>query len=197
MKQFMHAHKRAILLSLSAVLIVLTAIGGTLAWLTSKPSGLVNTFEPGKVPITVHETFTQGGTTKTNVYIQNDGNIPAYIRVALVPIWRDAEGYGTGLATDGTFTWELNLTEDGWKEGGDGYYYYQQSVPPDDLNDITPALVETCSPKQGLDEAYKGKYFELQVLAQSIQADGMNAAGAVDAFDKALKATATDPLPTT
>lgn len=184
MKEFVRLHKRAILLGLAAALVVAASIGGTLAWLTSTPSGLTNTFVPGEVPNKVVEEFHDGGSVKENVKIQNIGNVPAYIRVALVPVWRnnDTDHTGTGLATDTTYDIDfgdnLGTGSNQWTyNSADGFYYYNNQVQPGeetDTDNLTAALIDSCAPKTtGLADAYIGKVFELNVIAQSIQAEGM------------------------
>ena len=128
MKDFVRIHKRAILLGLAALLVVAASIGGTLAWLTSTPPVLTNSFVPGEVPNEITETF--DGNTKSNVQIKNVGNVNAFIRVALVPSWRnDDTGHtGTGLVATGTYNITLNTTD--WTLGSDGYYYYNSAVQP-------------------------------------------------------------------
>lgn len=190
MKDFVRIHKRAILLGLAALLVVAASIGGTLAWLTSTPPVLTNTFVPGEVPNEITETF--DGTTKSNVQIKNVGNVNAFIRVALVPIWRnDDTGHtGTGLIATGTYNITLNTTD--WTLGSDGYYYYNSAVQP---TGSTAALVTACSPKSGLSAAYLGKVFELDVISQSVQAEGMGQTidTAQEAFQIALNASAGSP----
>ncbi len=174
MKEFVRTHKRATLLGLAALLIVAASIGGTLAWLTSSPSGIVNTFTPGEVDTTVVETFSQGGDTKTDVKIQNgpDANVPAFIRVALVPIWRNADGTGAGYpASPVVLAPPLNP---GWFFKG-GYYYYCDPVQP--LGETATALITSFTAPATPANAPAGTYYELQVLAQSIQADGTDTGG--------------------
>lgn len=188
MKKFVRTHKRAVLLSLAALLIVAASIGGTLAWLTSNPSGIVNTFTPGEVPNQVTEDPFDG-TTKSNVRVKNTGNVDAYIRVALVPIWRNkSDNNGAGIAaslSQLTFTDGLPASSK-WSLATDGYYYYSDKVA---AGASTEALIGTAK----VNITHEGKYLELQVLAQSIQADGMGVTGAKDAFDKALASTTTQP----
>lgn len=190
MKEFVRLHKRAILLGLAAALLVAASIGGTLAWLTSTPSGLTNTFVPGKVPNEITEDF--DGSTKSNVQIKNVGNVNAFIRVALVPSWRnnDTDHTGTSLPAAGTYDITINTTD--WTLGSDGYYYYSSAVQP---NGSTAALVTSCAPKSGLSAAYTGKVFELNVISQSIQAEGMGQTidTAQEAFQIALNASAGSP----
>lgn len=206
MKDFVRIHKRAILLGLAAALVVAASIGGTLAWLTSAPSGLINTFEPGKVPNKVVETFDEPKTTKSNVMIQNIGNVPAYIRVALVPVWRNADGEtGTGIKPilDTNYTMALNIGTGAtqWTKGvDDDFYYYNSAVEPglDSATiNLTGILVTSCAPKSPLPADCVGKRFELNVISQSIQAEGMGVSTAQDAFEIAEDASAgSNGLPT-
>lgn len=194
MKEFIRTHKRAVLLGLAAALIVAASIGGTLAWLTSNTGGLVNTFTPGNVPNTVEERFENG--VKSNVRVKNTGNVPAYIRVALVPIWRNlSDDSGAGISASLADFDFVGFPGTNWEDAG-GYYYYTQPVDPaaDGGADsgMTGYLFTACTVKQAAIDANPGKYLELQILAQSIQADGMGATGAKDAFAKAL-ATTTNP----
>ena len=82
--------RRPLLLLVSLVLILALAVGGTVAWLNSSSGPVTNTMIPGKVPITINETF--DGATKSGVTVTNTGNIDAYIRVAIVANAVDAEG---------------------------------------------------------------------------------------------------------
>lgn len=189
MQVLLKKKNQPILIVVAAVILVVASIGGTLAWLTSTPNALVNTFEAGKVPNRIVETFENN--TKSNVRIQNVGNVPAFIRVALVPVWRNSDGSGTGLATAGTYTISINSTN--WTLGSGGYYYYNGIVQPgtaSDTGNLTTVLVQSCAPNStGLSEAYEGKSFELQVLAQSIQAEGMGVSNAQAAFARASSTT--------
>lgn len=190
MKTFFKNHKKLLLIVGAAVLLVAAGVGATLAWMTSSPAGLVNTFDPGKVPVTVHEDPFDH-TTKKNVTVSNDGNVSAWIRVALVPIWRNTDGSGTGLTAslsqctvDWGTGWTYNST--------DGYYYYNSIVP---AGTSTASLINSLTVNSGLGDAYKGKQFELQVLAQSVQAEGMgtDSASAQAAFQHAYSSTTTTP----
>ena len=171
MKEFVRTHKRAVLLGLAALLIVAASIGGTLAWLTSNPSGIVNTFTPGEVPNQVTEDPFDG-TTKSNVRVKNTGNVDAYIRVALVPIWRNADGTGAGYPAAAVNPADYGMDSDWFKQGS--YYYYSKSVAP---NEVTAHLLTSFTAPTTPTNAPEGTYYELQMLAQSIQADGTDANG--------------------
>jgi len=196
MKSFLKKYRKLLPIVCAALLIVVAGIGGTLAWLTSSPGALINTFTVGKVPITVGEGFDH--TTKSNVVITNTGNTSAWIRATLVPIWRNSDGVtGSGLTADlGTqcdYTLNTGAGSAAWTyNSGDGYYYYNSIVP---VGGATANLVNSLSVKSGLDSVYNDKKFELQVLAQSVQALGMGSDSdtAQKAFARALASNGTTP----
>lgn len=177
MKEFVRLHKRAILLGLAAALVVAASIGGTLAWLTSSSFGLVNTFTPGAVDTTVDEKFPDNE-TKKDVYIVNgpDANVPAFIRVALVPIWRNADHTGAGYPAAAVDVSGQMGT--GWFYQ-DGYYYYSDPVPP--LAKTGTALISSLSAPPAPAGVPADVYYELQVVAQSIQAEGVDSSGTAPA----------------
>lgn len=82
---------RKILLVLSAAAVILFSANLlTSAWLVDSTQEEINTFIPGTVTTTVEEEF--DGETKDNVFIRNTGNIDAYIRAAVIPVWKTESG---------------------------------------------------------------------------------------------------------
>ena len=150
--------KKPILLLLSLLLIIGVAVGGTAALLTVKLKPLQNTFYPAVVDCTVTEM--DGAYTVTN-----QGNIPAYIRVAVVANWtRDGQVYGLEPIT----AEDYRITAaDGWTLLN-GYYYYTQPVAPG-----AAALPVVVSP---VGEAPEGCVFSVCVLAEAIQSEPVSAA---------------------
>lgn len=150
----------------AVALIATLAVGGTLAWLSAYTQPVKNTFVMGTVPPQVTETF-NNHQVKEDVAVTNTGNIPAYIRVALVCTWQDNSGNVVGEPAsldDLTIDWGGEGTELGnnWIQIGD-YYYYTQPVAAGDttLNLIDKAEVTTAN----------GYRMNLQVIADSIQAN--------------------------
>lgn len=116
--------KRSLVLVVSVLVLLLAVAGGTLAWLTAQDS-VANTFTPAHVSCSVMENF--DGTTKSNVNVENTGDIPAYIRVRLVTYRVNEQGQHIGgTATIPTFT-----PGEGWVKYGE-YYYYTKPVAPKD-----------------------------------------------------------------
>ena len=170
-KTYSRKPKRSVkpfLIAFCVCILACAAISGSLAWLISAPGPVVNEFIPGEVTIQVDETF--NGTTKQNVRIKNTGNVPAYIRVALVPAWVDDEGNiaakpaSLELNDDCDITWgkDGNGYEADWFKGSDGFYYCKTFINP---GDYTPILIKSCTVIDGEHE-YD---FELQVIASAVQ----------------------------
>ena len=171
-KTYSRKPKRSIkpfLIAFCVCILACAAVSGSLAWLISTPGPVVNEFTPGEVTIQVDETF--NGTTKQNVRIKNTGNVPAYIRVALVPAWVDDEGNIAAkpasleqLDNDCNIAWgeDGNGYEADWFIGSDGFYYCKTVIEPDGS---TPILIKSCTVKDGEHE-YD---FELQLIASAVQ----------------------------
>lgn len=157
-------------LAASLVLALVVAVGGTLAFLSTNTEDVVNTFTPASVPPEIHEKF--DGKTKSEVKIENTGEVDAYIRAAVVITWVDDEGNVYGElpkeGTDYSISWEL----DGWKKHGD-YYYYTEVVPATDGQNFTGVLIKEI--KQLKEKT--GYELSVEILAQSIQADGVTSDG--------------------
>ena len=168
-KTYSRKPKRSVkpfLIAFCVCILACAAVSGSLAWLTSTPEQVVNSFTPGVVTIQVDEKF--DGSTKSNVRIKNTGNVPAYIRVALVPAWVDDKGNiaakPASLKLDCDITWgeDGNGYEADWFIGSDGFYYCKTVIEPDGS---TPILIKSCTVNGGEHE-YD---FELQVIASAVQ----------------------------
>lgn len=114
--------KKPLTLFVALVLLLTLAVGGSLAWLVSNDK-VTNSMVPGNVPIEIVEQI--DGTTKTSITIKNNGNIDAYIRVAVVANKVDKDGNITVDTAP-----ELTLGTDWQKLDDDGYYYYKGVVAP-------------------------------------------------------------------
>lgn len=158
--------KRSILPVLALILVLGASVGVTTAFLVTKTESITNVFEAGNTGIEVEETF--NGVTKSDVYISNTGNVPVYIRVALIPVWEDGDknavALNAELDTDLTITWGSEK----WKKGSDGFWYYTDAVG---ANGITENLIDSAVVNTDSEGYQKGYQVNLQVMAQSIQAE--------------------------
>lgn len=144
---------------MATVLLLALAIGGTVAWLSTKSAPITNTFTPSKVACTVTENF--DGTVKTNVNVKNTGDTQAFIRVKLVSYRTNGQGQHIG----GTAELPEFTLGNNW-EKHDGYYYYKLPVkagetPKTNLTDrmtLIGSYNDTDGGKQAID-----------VMAEAIQ----------------------------
>lgn len=140
-------------LLLALALLLVGTVGGTVAYLVAQADPVTNEFLPSQVTCRVEEQFNDEKTAKTEAVVRNTGDIPAYIRVAVVANTIDGDGNITGMATLPA-GW-LNGTA--WTEGSDGYYYYNGVVQP---GDTTSNLLKTNIPLSGI---------QVAILASAIQ----------------------------
>lgn len=117
--------KKTGMLFLSLLLVIGMVVGGTVAWLSTKSAPITNTFLPTKVTCKVTESFDGITGEKSNVNVENTGDIDAYIRVKLVTYRTNDQGQHIGgTASLPTFTLGANWVS------YDGYYYYTLPVAP-------------------------------------------------------------------
>lgn len=145
---------------IATVLLLALAIGGTLAWLSTKDDPIQNKFLPTKVTCEVTEKF--NGTTgeKTKVNVKNTGTIDAFIRVKLVTYRTNDQGQHIGgTASLPAFTLGAN-----WVKYGD-YYYYTLPVAPKEKPEadlISSITLESYTDVDGGHQA-------IDVMAEAIQ----------------------------
>lgn len=145
---------------ISVVLILTLAVGGTIAFLSTKTDPVVNTFNPSQVTCSVVEDF--DGKTKTNVNVKNTGDIPAFIRVKLVAYrTNDAGQHIGGVSEVPAFT----LGKD-WARCGDYYYYTYPVVPGATPADSLAEVIKLTENYTDVD----GGHQSIDVIAEAIQA---------------------------
>ena len=158
--------RKALILMVSLVAILAVSVGGVLAWLATSSGEVKNTFAPGKTDIEIEEKFENN--VKSDVYVTNKGNIPVYIRANLVFTWKDSAGNIIEKPADATLT-VTPENPTGWVKGSDGFWYYTKpvAVKGSTTNIINKATIEF---PEG-----KGYKMDLEVMAQSIQAEPKDA----------------------
>lgn len=154
---------RLAMMVLSVVLLLGVAIGGTIAWLSTKTTPVTNTFTPAKVTCEVEEDFDVNTGVKTNVNVENTGNIAVYIRVKLVTYRTNDAGHHIG-GTAKLPTFKLGAD---WVKYGK-YYYYTLPVAPGEK----PAanLANSMTLEKSYEDADGGKQ-ALDVMAEAIQSE--------------------------
>lgn len=146
---------------MATVLLLALAIGGTVAWLSTKSATITNTFLPSKVACEVTEIFDKTTGVKTDVNVENTGDTQAFIRVKLVTYrTNDAGDHIGGKAEIPSFTRGENWVK------YDGYYYYTLPVaaggkPATNLAD-SMTLTQTYQDADGGHQA-------IDVMAEAIQ----------------------------
>lgn len=160
---------RLAMMVLSVVLLLGVAIGGTIAWLSTKTTPVTNTFTPAEVNCKVEEDFDENTGVKTNVNVKNTGNIAVYIRVKLVTYRTNDTGQHIG-GTAKLPTFKLGAD---WVKYGK-YYYYTLPVAPGEK----PAanLADSMTLKTSYGDADGGKQ-ALDVMAEAIQSEPEKAVG--------------------
>lgn len=151
-------NKSAILI-VSLVLLLVAAVGGTVAYLQVASGRVINTFTPAEVEIMPTESVDED--SKSNIKFQNKGNVPAYIRATLVIYWKDKDD--NIVPKPGTGSVAIGAVQAGWTEV-DGIYYYATPVDPGDWTGIMLAPITITYPD--------GYTCHIDVHAEAIQADG-------------------------
>ena len=168
----------------SVILLLLVAVGTTLAYVFTETEPVENTFIPSRVSCAVVEngkepvsgSLVNISDSKNNVQIQNTGDTDAYIRVAVTVNWMNADGTRVWAQkpiqnTDYTITY--NLSEDGWFDGGDGFYYYSKAVSPTSPNNLTGILISNAALMSGVTAPVGTDgtpyYLSIEIVASAIQ----------------------------
>lgn len=178
-----YINKKSIIIT-SVILLLLVAVGTTLAYVFTETEPVENTFIPSQVSCAVVEngkepvsgSLVNISDSKNNVQIQNTGDTDAYIRVAVTVNWMNADGTRVWAQkpiqnTDYTITY--NLSKDGWFDGGDGFYYYSKAVSPTSPNNLTEILISNAALMRGVTAPVGTDntqyYLSIEIVASAIQ----------------------------
>lgn len=166
--------KRLATLLVSLVLVLGVAVGGTVAFLSTRTDSKENTFTPSKVTCEVTETFNNN--VKSNVAVKNTGDTTAFIRAAINVTWmKDAEAGTEYDAANQTVSakvpgkdtdYSIQLAKNtNWIKGDDGYYYYQLPVNPQYSTEV---LIEDCKLLKSA-SVPDGYHLSVEIVASAIQ----------------------------
>lgn len=160
--------KRLATLLVSLLLVLGVAVGGTVAFLSTRTDSKENTFTLSKVTCEVTETFNNN--VKSQVAVKNTGDTTAFIRAAINVTWmsnQDAANQTVSAKVpvkdkDYSITFAKNTN---WIQGADGYYYYQLPVDP---KDSTGVLIEECKLQENA-SVPDGYHLSVEIVASAIQ----------------------------
>lgn len=144
---------------LLSLLVCASAIG-TAAYMRAQ-SHVGNTFTIAELNVEIDESFDKK--IKKDVTVKNTGDVPAYIRAAVVVCWKDNSGNvlpdTPALGTDYTMTMGSS-----WTLGDDGYWYCTAPVA---AKSTSPVLIVRCEPTA----VAADKHLCVDILAQGVQAE--------------------------
>lgn len=182
-------HSRPVILLSSLALLLVLAVGGTIAYLMTNTSSVTNTFQPARVTCEVEEQEGNAkfdGKVKENIPIKNTGNVDAYIRAAVLVNWVNKEGKIIPRPAEDGFGHRIEMNPTGWTLEADGYYYYKDKVAPG--GKTAPLILQAYPTKSNAqytpssDDIY---FLQIDIIADAIQADGMGATTAQAAWEAA------------
>ena len=145
-----------LLAGLLAVLL-LASITETIAYIQVH-SHISNSFTVAKLSIELNETF--DGKDKTNVTVENTGDVPAYLRAAIVVSWKDTDGTVIS-ANESEYSMVMGPE---WIQGADSYWYCKK---PTDAEQPSPALIVSCKPTV----VKADQHLSVEILIQGVQAE--------------------------
>lgn len=169
-KQLRRRKQRRITLLLVSLLLVFgVAVGATIAFIQTQTGAKKNTFVPSEVSCDVKESF--DGAAKKDVGVENTGNTDAYIRVRINVTWMKNEDAAdqtvSASVPEKGVDYTISYFEgNGWIDGGDGYWYYQEPVAP---GAVTNGLIKSCTQRPGA-AVPEGCHLSVEILASAIQA---------------------------
>jgi len=176
------------------MLSILLVLGGTLAWFTSADTvrNIVKQEEMAKefIVVEVDEFYPEpdeGGIYTKKVGAQNIGDIPAFVRLLVLPVFISADDNllpavlgmpGTPpapadanvIVTDFNLWDETTLTGDDWAYGGDGYYYYLHRLDPNDnTEDLGKNLFEHLKLVEPMPAGYENAKLVIEVKCEALE----------------------------
>ena len=154
--------KKSFLILATMVLLLTFAVGGTIAYLVTSTTPVVNTFTPARVTCAVDEPgWTDGALKKQDVRIQNTGNTTAWIRAMVVANWYEGTDENKKIVAPATVSF---TPESGWTQSG-GYYYWNSTVAAGDYTgELIPVYEVTKAP-------VAGAHLEMTIVCQAVQSN--------------------------
>lgn len=158
--------KRSGILLAAVIVLLAGAVGGTWAFLVAQSEPVQNNFTYAHVRCRIDEKFENG--VKSDVKIQNTGDIPAYIRARIVVTWKDENGNVSAAVPVKNTDYTIAFNEKDWTQQG-GYWYCNTAV---DVGGETPVLITKCEKKGNAPKDYD---LSVEILADAIQSEPASA----------------------
>ena len=158
----MNIFSKKLIIIIASLLIAVGAVGTTIAYIVEKTPPIENEFEKALVSCEVTETF--NGVQKTDVAVQNTGNVTSYVRAVVVVTWvstSDSSIYHA-MPVEGV-DYSLVYGAGNWQKASDGYYYFTSPVLAGASTDILIASLSEIT------EAPGGYVLSVQIAASAIQ----------------------------
>jgi hypothetical protein len=115
---FKWSGKKAVVLFVLTVVLVVAAVDTTLAFLAVRTDSIENRYPTPQIEVRIEENM-----------ITNAGDMPVYIRAATVATWVSTTDEKTILSEAPVAGYNYTLTYgEGWFKATDGFYYYSSPV---------------------------------------------------------------------
>lgn len=149
-------------LLLSVAVLLVGAVGGSVAYLAAGETPLKNTFTAAECTVTVVDAGSNG------VKIRNDGDTDVYVRAMVVVTWQNSAGEVYGAAPEEGVDYTITWNSADWTAPAAGAYFhtYQEAVA---FGSSTTELFTSCAGVEG--KAPEGYHLAVDVIAEAIQAD--------------------------
>lgn len=168
--------KKNLLILMVLFALLLTLLGGVLAYMFNQTGHIHNLFNPATVSCRVIEEFDATTGEKKSITVENTGNVPAYVRVRLVTYWvKNVDGKEVIVADKPAPKLNIEVGQSGtntnWVEGLDNTYYYYRplQVGPHTNNQHLTKVNLLAKPIVLMEE--DGCRQVVEVFAEAIQAE--------------------------
>ena len=181
-------NKKILFLSIVGCLFVLTSIFNETLSFFKDEKVIVNKFSYGEIDVDIEEDFEEnpditfdGSKVKKKVWINNNTNNPALIRVSISSRWINPKDEEEVIEDDENLV-NLNFKEefnsngesDNWYKSNDGYYYYKNIL---EAKGKTAQLLDSVTFNKTDNPLYKNKEFRVEVKAEAVQPNKANEEG--------------------
>lgn len=145
-----------------------------------KSESIDNKFQTAEAKINLTEKFdpndrwVPGEEKQKEVRFGNEGTVASVLRVKFTPVLKLENGTED---TEATKEFKLNFAEnfqENWTDGGDGWYYYNKILAPDQMTDITLKSVtisdQIGNDEHGIETDYSGASYDVKIAGELLQA---------------------------